>query len=482
MKEVIILNNLKDKGIRFTSLFLSFASMISFYGCSLKKDTSSFDNKSITYSSSKTENEDIIIESSKYADSEKVYGTISLEELKKNLDVNTNHLSDDIKDYLMNNITSMYNNGKKIEKILSVCDFPNIGYVINEKIIEPLKNIKEIEIIRETDNDYEEKKEKYNTSNYDTDNKMIHIFLDTGNEDEFFQILLEEIIHSSQKKLLSDEDNYSSYALFAEGEANFLSFILAYGKVDNDCCVMFYDDDTMNTASIAYGLGHNTHSLASKYYLYLMYLSNYMNVDIYKETLDSKLITDIISKKYNIDSEELYFNMNNVIVDSKSNILTKRTDMLIDVENMFLKCLSADIDKIDNKDDACKFMDFFRYVNIQFGYECIEYNSEKDEYYDKTDERISRKEIIDKLYNLNKKYKIINDSEDETTNKKAFYAILNSKKISDDRVHEISIFDYDIKLSGNNLILKKDNFVEEINIVNGNCSYYDLNSNKRLNY
>ena len=82
MKEVIILNNLKDKGIRFTSLFLSFASMISFYGCSLKKDTSSFDNKSITYSSSKTENEDIIIESSKYADSEKVYGTISLEELE----------------------------------------------------------------------------------------------------------------------------------------------------------------------------------------------------------------------------------------------------------------------------------------------------------------------------------------------------------------------------------------------------------------
>ena len=495
----------KKYGIRITSLVMSLITTISFAGCSVKKNDGKYDGSKVittnSYSDEVLDNnkkDDIMTtdsnvnelttdEAKAKIDSEagktlsnNTSTTKSLDSILKELDDNTTKFSPEVRNYLNDLVKNAYNNYDNLADVLCECSLPDKCTFLEEKIIKPLKNVDSIDIVSNNDPDFYELKSKYKTSRWIESEKKIIVFCDFYSEDKYPQILMEEIIHSGQGKLNKVELGYSEYCIFAEGEANSFSWPLTFGKINNSGIDIFYDDESMNNTNFGYGTGHFAHALASKYYMYLLSLTDYDTVNNFKKTLDSSVITDKLSKMYGIDGAEFYNEMKDVIADSASSIYDKRTPQMVYCEKVYNACMNKKISNISSAKEAKEMLELYRYMNIQYGYEYSYYDENNDVYVNKTNEKIGNIETISNLYNKCKKYGVFSVSDDSVKDKEAFYAFVCPERNSDEIIYFISCKNAAIKLNGDNLIVSNDLGTYETNInnltsktINSNYNYLD---------
>ena len=504
----------KRYGIRITSLVMSFITTISFAGCSVKKNDSKYDGSKVLTTNSysdevidNNEKDDIIITDTdgKELTTEEVKTRIdsevrkttsnnvnntnnidnksvtkSLDSILKELDDNTMKFSPEIRSYLTDLVKNAYNNYDNLASVLCESSLPDKCTFLEEKIINPLKNVDSIDIIANDDPSFYELKSKYDTSRWLEDEKKIIVFCDGYNEDNYPQILMEEIIHSGQEKLNTAKLGYSEYCIFAEGEANSYAWPLTFGKINNSGIEMFYDDESMDNTNYGYGTGYFHYALATKYYMYLLTLTDYDTVNKFKKTLNSSVITDKLSELYGIDGAEFYNEMKEVIVDSASSIYDKRTPQMVYCEKVYNTCMNKKISNISNTKEAKEMLELYRYMNIQYGYEYSCYDEDNEIYVDKTNEKINKLETINNLYNKCKKYDAFSVSDNETKDKEAFYAFVCPERISDENIYFISCKNATIKLEEDNLIVSNNLGTYKTNInnlssktVNSNYNYLD---------
>ncbi len=498
----------KTYGIRIVGAVMALITAISFAGCSAKKNDSKIDgSKDLTtdsYSDKTTgdnEKNDITVTESdgnKPTASEAVNskdgklssgnagnannaGAVkSLDSILKELENNTAKFSPDVRSYLKDLVKNAYNNYDNLADVLCKSSLPDKCTFLEEKIINPLKRVNSIEIISSDNPDFYELKREYETSRWLEDEKKIIVFCDGYNENNYPQILMEEIIHSGQEKLNTAKLGYSEYCIFAEGEANSFAWPLTFGKINNSGIEIFYDDESMNNTNYGYGTAYFTHALATKYYMYLLTLTDYDTVNKFKKTLDSDVITDKISKLYGIDGAEFYNEMKDVIADAVSDIYDKRTPQMVYCEKVYNTCMNKKISNIGNAKEAKEVLNLYRYMNIQYGYEYSFYDEKNDIYVDKTNEKTGNLKTIDNLYNKCKKYGAFGVSDNSTKDKKAFHAFVSPERNSDENIYFISCSNAAVKLEGDNLTVSNNLGTYQTNIndlssktIKSNYNYLD---------
>ena len=507
------MNKKKKYGIRITSLAMSLITTISFAGCSVKKKDNKYGGSEVitsnSYSNKEINNydEDLIISTSNdmelttteikteinnevrkntsnntnsINDTNNVSITKSLDSILEELNNNTARFSPDIRKYLNDLVKNAYNNYDDLKSTLCVSNLPDKYTFLEKKIINPIKNINSIDIISSNNPDFYELKSKYHTSRWLETEKKIIVFCDSYNEDEYPQILMEEIIHSGQEKLNTSKLGYAEYCIFAEGEANSYSWPLTFGKINNSAVDIFYDDESMNNTNYGYGTGHFTHALASKYYMYFLTLTDYDTVNEFNKTLDSSVIIDKLSKMYGVDGDKFYNSMKEVIVDSTSSIYDKRTPQMVYCEKIYNDCMNKKISNISNTKEAKEMIELYRYMNIQYGYEYSYYDEINDVYINKTNEKIGNLETINNLYNKCKEYNAFSICDNDVKDKQAFYAFVCPERNSNENIYFISCKNATIKLEEDNLIVSNDLGTYKTNInnlssktVNSNYNYLD---------
>lgn len=467
-----------NKKIRVTSFVMSLVTIITMGGCNLKKDKEDISKSSIssvTYEDLKDDikttiednissniltNNDITKkkdENTKKIDSKDE----NLNDLINLLDKNTQKYSSSVRNKLRNLIILSYNNLEDFERVFSSVKVPNKYELIKNKLIMPLENIDDIKFLNSEKNDnYYELLERESTSCYEQKDKTIYIFEDKI-IDSVDKVLLEEIIHAGQN--MDNTYDFSKYLIEKEGEANFYSSIFAYGKINNTYFCSMNDEGNLDSMYLGYGLGFNCHSFASKYYAYLLALTDYETMEVYEMTGDSNPLINKISTTYKIDGNKFYDEMREVVLDLSSNICDKKVKEAINCENTFLACMNQKIDNINSKEETLEMINLFRYLNLQFGFEKFSYDS-NDNVVFSTDKVINRKETINKLYNKCKEYNSFNISSDENTNKKAFNALLNARRDEENIIQFFSITDKNILLNGDNLIISNNNDSYSIDI------------------
>ena len=495
----------KKYGIRITSLVMSLITTISFAGCSVKKNDGKYDGSKVLTTDSysdeilndnkndniiltdtdgnkltSTEAKTIIDNEVRKTQADNINVTKSLDSILNELNNNTVKFSPDVRSYLNDLVKNAYNNYDSLENALCESSLPDKCTFLEEKIINPLKNVESIDIITSNNPDFYELKSKYGTSRWVENEKKIIVFCDSYNEDKYPQILMEEIIHSGQAKLNTSKLGYSEYCIFAEGEANSYAWPLTFGKINNSGIDMFYDDESMNNVNYGYGTGYFYYALASKYYMYLLTLTDYDTVNKFKKTLDSTAITDKLSKLYGIDGAEFYNEMKEVIADSSSSIYDKRTPQMVYCEKVYNTCMNKKIGNISNAKEAKEMLELYRYMNIQYGYEYSYYDENNDVYVNKTNEKIDNLGTINNLYNKSKRYDVFSVSDNGYKDKEAFYAFVCPERNSDENIYFISCKDAAIKLEEDNLIVSNKLGTYKTNInnlssktVSSNYNYLD---------
>ena len=266
----------KKYGIRITSLAMSLITTISFAGCSIKENDAKYDRSKIITTNSysdvieeENEKDNVLVsqEDNKENSKEETTANVnnanvtvivnnstnnnikSIDTLLNDLNKNTKQFSSDMQEYLKCLVVNAYNNYDELSNVLCQNGFPDKYTFLEEKIIEPLKNIETIDIISNDNPEFYELKSEYGTSRWIEEEKKIIVFCDSYNVDKYPQILMEEIIHSSQKKLNTTGMGYAEYCIFAEGEANSYCWPLTFGKINNSGVDIFYDDSSMNNTN-----------------------------------------------------------------------------------------------------------------------------------------------------------------------------------------------------------------------------------------
>ena len=495
----------KTYGIRIIGAAMALVTAISFAGCSAKKNDGS---KGVTTKSNITgdsEKDDIITvtesDSNKPTASEAVNskdgkssgnagnannaGTVkSLDSILKELEKNTAKFSPNVRSYLKDLVKNAYNNYDNLADVLCKSSLPDKCTFLEEKIINPLKRVNSIDIISSDNPNFYELKSEYGTSRWIEEEKKIIVFCDSYSEDKYPQILTEEIIHSGQEKLNTSKLGYAEYCIWGEGEANSFAWPLTFGKINNSGLEIFYDDESMNNSNYGYGTAYSVHALATKYYMYLLSLTDYDTVNKFMKTLKSDVITDKLSKLYGIDGAEFYNEMKDVIADAVSEIYDKRTPQMVYCEKVYNTCMNKKISNIGNAKEAKEVLNLYRYMNIQYGYEYSFYDEKNDIYVDKTNEKTGNLKTIDNLYNKCKRYGVFNVSDNSTKDKKAFHAFVSPERNSDENIYFISCSNAAVKLDGDNLTVSNNLGTYQTNIndlssktIKSNYNYLDNFSN-----
>ena len=446
--------------IRITSLSLAALMALGLSGCKTNKEKSQF----ISESSS------IVIEADDYfVSNKKDTNEISnYDELLATLKTNASQFDTDTQQELEELFNIIYTNYDNVSDLLKFNGFPSKDDLIMEKFIEPLKNIKFIKTIKQGDENFLDNLDRIGgASCYKKEENGIYlVYWGSESEAERHRVLFEEIIHSTQKELTeSDTMDGCDYYIFGEGEANAISGLLVEDKINNTNSFLFYDENNKNHEYCNHGIGGYHYTLASKYYMYLVTLVGYDTVNSFKENTDSKIISDKLTNLYGIDGIEYYDNMKKVIADAFSDITDKRTDMFVENEQIYYRCLDKRLSYINTEEETKDFFDLYRYMINQYGSEYNEYD-ENGNYIDKTSTKFDRSAIEEKLFNKMVSFKIFDNLSESKNNQKAiFYALLYPKRKYDESCYPSSLKKCNVSYDGENVIIEygKDCFVTNLN-------------------
>lgn len=456
------------KGIRITSLFLSVVTVVTMGGCVIKKDQSkenigivpltsvSMSNEENNYKSqinNQNENNDKYIE----------VNDPTYDELLELLNENTKHLDSNIQKDLEEMLEIAYSNKDSIDQVLPLFGFSTTANILKDKIVEPLKEISFIDVTHSDDEDYYDKISKYGTSCYDEEENGIHIFCDEFNENNLLQILLEEIIHSGQHYDSKKQDlGLSYYYLFGEGEANLLSWMLTYGAINNSPAVFFYDDEDYCKTNVGYGLGNSTYSLCTKYYMYLNTLVGNDAIEEYKKDFNDDFLINKLDN-LGIDGEKFFTSMREVIISNAYNTDKEYTKTFVDIEKQFLGLMEKKVNNANTKEEVENLLETYRYLNIQFGYEFIDYTND-GKAIDKTKTKLDKTNIKHSLFEKCKEHEVLSDLWVLPQDKQEdiFNLIIDPARDRENPVYCLGILNsrisYDLK-------------TDTISVFNENCSY-----------
>ena len=366
------------------------------------------------------------------------FETYSYEELVDKLQCSSKKFDRQTQKYLENLVQIVYKNGTNLDGILNQIFNFEVSNFIMENIIKPLDEIKNIEIV--SYDDYDRLSELDYRTYYDSEKDKIVIC----NESEIFnyQRLLEELMHVNQTDILSTSEDgkefdYADYCIFGEGEANVISWPLAYGTICNDSVCVMYSDENYSDESIIFGTGYS-YSAATKYYMYLTTLLGKDIMNEAKSSHDVSVITNALKEMYGISSGDFYDKMKDVVVDLMNNIDNKRTHMLAPIENIYFKCLEQKLERIDNQKELIEFFNMYRYINIQYGFIYNEFD-ENSNIIDKTDVVIDQS-IENKLFEKLEEYSVLSSlSSDVETRKKIFDSVINPVKYDGNNIYPVSL-------------------------------------------
>ncbi len=441
-----------DKGARITSIGLATIMALTMSGCSLNRNNNEnkANNATIVTTMANTEYTtpnitpvETVTEPVQEETTTVVYEEvpdITYDELMENFNKNIEKFDTNTQKYLTEVFTIAYDNSDEFLNVVSPLGFPSKEAFLNEKIVKSLGKIKFFRVITEVDDNYSELRSKYQTSRYIQEENGIYVFVTSWNQNEQVQVVLEELIHAGQDSIIDSDLDYSTFEILTEGEANLYAWPLAFGNINNDSLDFFYYKNNNVDLFQMYGCGHHDHSIASKYYSYLLSLTDYKTLNILKQNgADMTVVSDRLSKEYGIDGEKFLKDMIDVMVDAASDIHDARTKIMLRIEKTYNDCMLQKISRIDNKKQAMDYIRMYRYLNIQLGTRHSVYYEETDEYKDETDKdpNVGRVGIENKLFELSEKYGILDEyvtgmPKDKETRKTIFKTIVDSPRPKED--------------------------------------------------
>lgn len=454
-------------GVIITSVVLSTIIAVTSAGYTLNKKEMDNNNISTSIAMQTTQidvSNNNIVKDDESAEQE-VLQNFSLEELIKQLETTYGKFDKQTQMSLKKLVETVYKNGNRLTEILNqISDFEVSNFIL-KNIIHPLQHINNIEIV--SHDDYDRLNELGYTTCYDEGKNEIRVCNET--ETLNYQRLLEELMHVNQTDILAEvetgkEFDYADYCILAEGEANVLSWALTYDAICNDSVCIMYSDDTYSDENIIYGTGYS-YSAVTKYYMYLVTLIGYDTLQEARKLHDTTVITDALSKTYNIDGREFYNNMKDIIIDLMSNIDNQRTHMLAPIENTYFNCLEQKLEKITDAKELINFFDLYRYMNIQYGFIHNEFD-ENSNAVDKTDKLVD-KSIENMLFEKLEEYSILDKFVDESVSRrKIFNAIINPVRNEEKAIYPISLSNVSISYdqNSNNIVLGFNNNLVITNI------------------
>lgn len=383
-------------GIRITSFSLATLITLSMAGCSLKRN----DNKEKIITSTTSISETI----TNISTSDEVLETLNqttassmdheYNKLLKELEKNTKQFDSSVQTILKELVTTIYNNKDNVNEILDCFGFPDVETIINERIIKELKDIKFIYIKTSEDDEYYDDLEKFGGSHYSKKEKGIYVLCEP---EEVLHVLAEEIFHSGQTWEEACNE-FNTYCLLGEGEANLYSWLLVDGCI-NPNEYYFYEGKNDNIVNIGYGLGNGYYVLATKYYMYLNALLGYDTIEEFKNTLNSSMLTNKLNEMYGIDGERFYNNILEIIADGSEYAGTKN-DQFVKCENTFITCMNVMINGAKSNEEKQNILNKYKYLN-QFGYKNEVYDNDGNLIKDGTNDKLEgRKDLLDKLFSI----------------------------------------------------------------------------------
>lgn len=484
---------LKESKIRITSFGLAAVMAVTMAGCTVNRDNDKnpVNNETITTSTldvttpneviQKNETEiETEIETSTPGTPKVIDVDISYDELIEEFYASIEKFDDATQDYLKNVFSIAYSNADDLIDTLSPLGIPNKNAFFRDKIVKSLEKIDFFKIVTEDSDEFSDLYQKYTTSRYVMEENGIYMFITGWNYTEQVQVALEEIIHAGQDNLIKANIDYATFEILTEGEANLYAWALAFGNINNDSLDFFRFKNNDKDLFQMYGSGHHDHSIASKYYIYLMSLVGYDVMNEMRNKYNPSLLITKLSSSYQLDGEKLLNDMADVMVDAACGIEDGRTDMMLNVEKTFNRCLEKKVSKLDNKKDVKDFIRLYRFMNIQLGTRHLQKDSNGN-YHDITnkDEFLSRTRIEDILFEKAKRFGILKDHviglpDDELIQRTIFNkGFIDSPRPDDygDNFYSIDIFKSKVKYNSNNL---------KIENMNGSRCTIPLDSNKKV--
>lgn len=482
-------DKLSNVKVRITSLGLAAIMVVVMGGCTVNRDNDKnpVNNETITTSNIDLTKPNVSPDVKVDVKEEVEVKTpevknITYEELIESFDTSIEKFDDATQDYLGKIFSIAYSNADDLLSALSPANMPNKNVFFYEKIVKPLQKIDFFKIVSEEDEDYSDLRQKYTTSRYIKEENGIYMFITGWNQNEQVQIALEEIIHAGQDYLIeSDSIDYAIFEILTEGEANLYAWALAFGNINNDSLDFFYFKDRGKDLFQMYGSGHNDHSIASKYYVYLLSLVGFESLDYLKENdVDMSSIASMLTSLYNIDGEKFLKDMADVMVDAACGIDNARTNIMLNVEKTYNDCLLKKISRLDSRKDVIKWIRLYRFINIQLGTRHLEKDS-NDNYHDITnkDEFLDRTKIEDILFEKATEFGILDDfvvglPSDLPTQREIFEkGFVNSPRPEEygDNFYSIDIFKSKITYKQGNINIEN---------MNGSNCVIPLDENKKV--
>lgn len=353
---------------RITSLFLSTVTAVTMAGCKLNKNKNNNENTITTTSiSMESENTSPISESLPDIDTveitkleaeqrRKIQDEKEYKKLKPELDNAIKKYPSEVQKELKELFDTVYTNYDDIYNLLKFSKIPKKEELINNLLINPLKNnIKTIKFTNTGSSSY-----------FDYDKKEICIAKE--NEKVRKNVLFEEIIHSTQMNVINKLDSTTAeYCNWGEGEANAWAYMLTYPTIENESDVLFYpekgNEDKMYTF---FGTGNSFYTLATRYYMQLLTLVGYDAVEEFKKNPDSSKIVEILSSKYGIDGKTYYDNMQKVTESAMNYEDSKNIDLLVRNEEIYFECLEKELSCANSNDEVLELFNYSRYYNSQY--------------------------------------------------------------------------------------------------------------------
>ena len=486
---------LEKSKIKVTSLGLAAVMAVTMAGCTLSRDNDKnpVNNETITTTTMEVEAPNITEDAIEEVETteevketapsvvKEVVQDITYDELLEKFDASIEKFDAPTKDYLKQVFEIAYSNADDLLNTLSPLGLPNKNAFFLQKIVKPLQKIDFFKVITEENDDYSDLYQKYTTSRYVKEENGIYMFVAGWNENEQVQVALEEIIHAGQDYLIDANIDYATFEILTEGEANLYAWALAFGNINNDSLDFFYFKNSKKDLFQLYGSGYHDHSIASKYFIYLMSLVGYDAIDDLKyNNVDLSDIETKLSTTYNINGPKLLSDMADVMVDAACKINDARTDMMLNIEKTYNECLTKKVSKLDSKKDVMDYIRLYRFMNIQLGTRhLVKHDDGVYEDVTNKDEYLNRTHIEDLLFEKATEFGILKDyvvglPEDVNIQRTIFdKGFVNSPRPDDygDNFYSIDIFTSKITYKGNSLNVEN---------MNGSSCVIPLEGNKKV--
>lgn len=326
----------------------------------------------------------------------------SYEELLKDFNSVIKKYPEKIQIKLRKVFNKAYSNYGSVYEQLKVKGVPRRDIFMRNIFIEALdKNVKSIEFLDPFGDDYDRAWEESDGMSYfeeQTGKIVVMVEMGSDNKDVNDEELMHEIIHASQVELIRKMSlGTPEYYIWGEGEASAWARMLTSPLISFESQCLFGTEDKLYTAK---GAGNGAYCVASRYYMQLLVLLGYNEMQQFKKNINSSKIINDLSSEYGIDGKKYYENIQKVM-NSANCEKDEYIDLLVQNDATFKNCLMKKLSALKSAEEIKDFFDIYRMMNIQYGITYEERYVKNDVdigYIDKTKEKIDNSHIENELF------------------------------------------------------------------------------------